>query len=640
MSSRTDHPSEASVSPTAVVGAEIGGKRYSATVPDTLDLAERARLALNGLARARDPERGYQQYFYILLHAQPPYMLHSGAPDSSCDAMVGEAFPLMRLMSGDTARREAEAGLYKTLAGRLSPQDGLYWRRYSPAEPWHTFGYPGEDILEDYSDVCGNDVMLRTLMTWRELDGDDRWDKRIRALVDGMDRIAIHTPKYSYFPRSAAAGSWCYLRNGWHPSAREPCGPYEGGEGDVVSYQAEGIQGLARWHAATGDERALRLARELATFAMDPRFWGGEPEPMGVAGNEQAHADSHFTGRLMALRGLLEYGVVANDERVKEFVRRGYEFMREFAIPRLGYIDGFSTTTTIAGYTESCMLGIWVALAIRMTDAGLGDYWDDVDHCVRNHLAEAQLTRKDLIEKAASEGFARPPGSQWFWVNDYQRATIHRGQESNDQVVDRVLGLWGAFATPTSLPKLWVMQCCSGNAPWGLYTAWEGTVRSEDGRSAQVNLLLNHASPWLDVESSLPYEGKVVIRNKTAERISVRSSSWIDRRSIRSDVDGVDRQPDRIGNYLVFDDLKPGAVVTLQFPVPEQTAEYTWMARHWRSEAMVRCTFRGSTLVDISPRDDSLGSYPIYLRDHLKAGGPAPTRQVERYVSERRAVRW
>src|SRR6266705_5550264 len=113
MSSRTDPPPKATLAPSAVVGAEIRGERYSATVPDTLDLAERARLALNGLARARDPERGYQQYFYILLNAQPPYMLHSGAPDSSCDAMVGEAFPLMRLMSGENAHREAEEGLYK-----------------------------------------------------------------------------------------------------------------------------------------------------------------------------------------------------------------------------------------------------------------------------------------------------------------------------------------------------------------------------------------------------------------------------------------------------------------------------------------------------------------------------------------------
>ena len=624
----------------SLVGEGIKGERYTATVPDTVDLVDRAALAINGLGRARDPERGYQQYFYILLNATPPYMLHSGPPDANCDAMVGESFPLMRLMTGGDEHLDAEGGLNATLTSRLSAEDGLYWRPYSSDEPWHSFGYPGHETTEDYSDAGGDQVLLRTLMTWRELDGDDRWDGRIRALINGLDRIAIHTPRYAYFPQTSVGGDFSYLKGGWPESAKEPMGPHEGGEGDIVSCEAEGIQGLARWYTATGDEKALRLAGELAEFTMQPRFWGGEPEPLGVAGNEQGHSDSHFTGRLMALRGLLEYGVVANNERAKEFVRRGYEFMRQFAIPRLGYMDGFSSSTTIAGFTESCMLGIWVALGIRLSDAGIGDYWDDVDCCVRNQLVEAQLTRLDLLEKVATESPARSPGSQWFWCNDFTRATIYPGQESTEDVMSRSLGLWGAFSTPTSMPKLWVMQCCSGNAPWGLYAAWEGTVRCEDGQNAEVNLLLNHASPWLDVESWLPYEGKVAIRNKTARRISVRPSSWIDRRGLRCDVDGTERDPVRVGPYLLFDDLRPGSIVTMQFPVPEETTDYTWMARHWRSEAKVKCTFRGSTLVDISPRDDALGSYPIYQRDHLKAAGPAPMRTVDRYVSERRATRW
>ena len=622
------------------VGGQVAGKRYKTEVPDTLDLVDRANLAINGLARARDPERGWQQYFYIGMLTNPPYMLHSGPPDYACDAMVGESLPLMRVMTGNGDHYEAERGLVSTLTGRLSEEDGLYWRRFSPTEPWHAFGYPGHETTEDYSDACSTQVMLRTLLTWRELDGDDRWDGRIRQMIDGLERIAIHKSGYAYFPQSSLAGTWSYFRNGWPESAHEPMGPHEGGEGDVVSAQAEGIQGLARWYAATGDEKALGLARELACFTMDRRFWGGGPDPIGVAGNEQGHSDSHFTCRMMALRGLLEYGVVANDERAKEFVKRGYEYMREFAIPRLGYMDGFTTTTTIAGYAESCMLGIWVALGIRMSDAGIGDYWDDVDACVRNQLVEAQLTRRDLIETIAEEGRPRPAGAQWFFCNDYTRARIYPGQDTVDDVIDRSLGLWGAFSTPTAMPKLWVMQCCSGNAPWGMYAAWEGTVRSDDGRRAHVNLLLNHASPWLDVESSLPFEGRVVVRNKTAERISVRPSSWIDRRSLRCDVDGMERSPDRIGAYLVFDDLKPGAEITLRFPVTEQTMEYTWMAHHWRSEARVRCTFRGSTLVDISPRDNELGSYPIYLRDHMRKPGPVPTRMKEQFVSDRRSINW
>ena len=83
----------------------------------------------------------------------------------------------MRLMTGSDEHLDAgKRGLNATLTGRLSPEDGLYWRRYSAGEPWNPLGYPGHDTTEDYSDAGGDQVLLRTLMTWRELDGDDRWD--------------------------------------------------------------------------------------------------------------------------------------------------------------------------------------------------------------------------------------------------------------------------------------------------------------------------------------------------------------------------------------------------------------------------------------------------------------------------------
>jgi len=58
-------------------------------------------------------------------------------------------------------------------------------------------------------------------------------------------------------------------------------------------------------------------------------------------------------------------------------------------------------------------------------------------------------------------------------------------------------------------------------------------VRESQG-VAQVNLLLNRASPWLDIDSYLPYQGKVVIRNKTARLIAVRIPRWADLGAVHS----------------------------------------------------------------------------------------------------------
>jgi hypothetical protein len=41
------------------------GERYKDTVPDTLDLAERAKLALRGATSITDPEADYEIYMWV-----------------------------------------------------------------------------------------------------------------------------------------------------------------------------------------------------------------------------------------------------------------------------------------------------------------------------------------------------------------------------------------------------------------------------------------------------------------------------------------------------------------------------------------------------------------------------------------------
>ena len=156
----------------------------------------------------------------------------------------------------------------------------------------------------------------------------------------------------------------------------------------------------------------------------------------------------------------------------------------------------------------------------------------------------------------------------------------------------------------------------------GLFFAWDSTVRYEDG-VARINLLLNRASPWLDVDSYLPYEGKVVIRNKTARMLYVRIPLWVDAKMVRCQVGSSAVKPAWFGRYLTFQDLAPRAVITVTFPVTERVERF--------GEFTAR--FRGNTVVDISPRLDS-DSYPGYLRSHLR-NERAPMKRTVRYASDK-----
>jgi len=621
----------------------MAGRRYVAEVPDTLDLADRAELALNGIGGTIDPDCHHTMFFNVFYACRPPYLRHQGSADTTCDPKFGESFPLMRLMCGSDLHADLEAAFRAELLSRLSADDGLYYAIAHADRPWAGTYNPAFGTLPEGVDAanlggCGR--MLRALVTWRELGEDEALDSAIRALVRGLARIAIYRDDYAFYPMGTAGEPFSFPRSGW-TSTEEPMSETEGAEGSVVGYHGHQIQGLMRWFAQTGDGEALDLAGKLTRFVALPRLWGGivdlegdaaslvghvaagKPDPPGIAGAELGHWYTHFHARAIGLRGILEYARVVGDWRLLEFVRRSYELTLSMGIPRMGFVNCWPARHATV---EGCALGDLVALGVRLSDAGVGDYWDDVDAVVRNQLVEGQLTRADVLAQI-SEASAPVAEHQAF-----------PKQESTENVIARSLGNFAGMSTPTDIPQPWVMQCCTGNGTQGLYYAWEAIVRGA-ADSAQVNLLLNRASPWLDIDSHLPYEGKVVIRNKTVRRVAVRIPGWVRRGELSSHVNEAPRPGTWVGNYLTISDLDPGDRIVLQFPVPEMQASYTIAAHIPGQEKMHTVRFRGSTVVDVSPHDKSPTTYPLYQRQHLSAPS-APVKRSTRFVAEKTVVGW
>ena len=52
------------------------GQRYRAQVPDTLDPAEMAALAINGTTGPTDPDADYEIYWRVACNTNPPVMWH------------------------------------------------------------------------------------------------------------------------------------------------------------------------------------------------------------------------------------------------------------------------------------------------------------------------------------------------------------------------------------------------------------------------------------------------------------------------------------------------------------------------------------------------------------------------------------
>ena len=171
--------------------------------------------------------------------------------------------------------------------------------------------------------------------------------------------------------------------------------------------------------------------------------------------------------------------------------------------------------------------------------------------------------------------------------------------------------------------------CCTGNATQALYYAWDSIIRCNNG-VAQVNLLLNRVSPWMDIASYLPYEGKVVLKNKKAEVASVRIPRWVNKSKVKVERSSRASKLMWTGNNLLLTSLKFNDVITISFPVQERTEKAVLTANNTE----YTFSFRGNTVVDIQPRTELTGPvYPTYQRDLLKSD-TAPMKTKTCFVSD------
>ena len=93
-------------------GEYLKGERYQATVPDTLDLADRAALAIRGITNVADPDWHYFPYFNSYFNRQPPVLFHDILSDIfGAQEKFMEALPLLRIMSGSTEQLDIEKGM-------------------------------------------------------------------------------------------------------------------------------------------------------------------------------------------------------------------------------------------------------------------------------------------------------------------------------------------------------------------------------------------------------------------------------------------------------------------------------------------------------------------------------------------------
>ena len=580
------------------------GERYEAIVPDTLDLAERAALAVHGLTGVLDPDANYELYWAASFKTNPPSMHHDF--NDHCQGKFHEALPLMRLASGSRQNIEVDKCWMEITIQMQGPDGLLYYP--TKGRPWATEAMmisqtgpmpEGDQFSEPYV----NGRMAAATAIYYHLTGDERWKQVGAGIVDGLAKQAVHREDYAYYstgvygvnqlsdPDAPLPDPWTRMTFGWI------------------------TLGLAQFYATTGYEPALELSGKLARFT---RYHGG----MFTPDYKYTGINGHIHGHLHPLLGMLEYAMAADDWEMIQFVHKNYEFTTAYMHPLVGYVpetlDPEYSSTQNRPFSETCGVADMMHMALKLTLAGVGDYWDDVDRWTRNQFAENQMTSSDWVyEMVKNKPVTSPP-------------TVH---VSTDRVPERNVGCFAGWPTANDFfdpdhAGLGMMHCCAGNGARAIYYVWENILHHKDGE-LKVNLLLNRASPWADVESSIPYTGRVDVKMKQTCDLAVRIPEWVKPNEVNVQVasspgsEGKARELSFEGRYARIGEIEAGSVATLSFPIFERTDTIDIQGTDY---TVVR---RGNEVVHIDPPGKNC---PFYQREKYRQD-EVQSKTVERFVA-------
>lgn len=584
----------------------LAGTRYSTRVPDTLDLAERAAQAIHCLTASTDPEANSEIYWIAWFGWQPPTMYHD--LNDWVEYKYYAPTELLRLACGSDEGAEVSWHRMANLLQMQGP-DGLL---YLPVvgRPWgNDFGADGSmytaEIGEQMMVTAMSGRMIEAAGTYYRLTGDAQWLELGARAIAALRELAVDCGDYAYFMKIIYA-----------PGERLVPGPVP--PPHLNHGQVWLANGLMAFYRMTGHAPALEFGHKLARFFLSHSdFVGPDGEFRHMHGDPSfdTRGRIHFHTNTLIRVAMLEAGIEAYDDELIGMALRGYEYGKSRGQTLMGYFPenlGYDDVHDSSFSTESCEVADMIHLGRALSLAGIRDCWDDVDRWVRNIFSEGQL-----LDAAWAYTYAAREG-----------ITEQRPYSVTEGVPDRFRGGWSGWITPNDWqgsPTASACGCCIGNAARQLYMVWRDMVRYEPaGNRFTINLLLNRASPWADVNSHLPYRSQVDVLVKQACTVSLRIPEWAAAADCHCELNGHPVQPGWQGRYLQYA-AQPGDIFTFRCPIAERSEMMETFGNRYRM------TIKGNEIIDIDPPGTR---HPIFRKPQYRSD-ETRWRTVERFVAER-----
>lgn len=569
-------------------------------VPDTLDLADRGKIALNAMIGVADEEKGYIPFFSGFFAADPAWMSHGNWDYGSSHGRLVDSMTLVRAMTGTEDGREIE-NHYKENLLSFFKKDGLSYRRNNFSEE---FVKACDARFEDSASMIDQRAVLLGLTTWFIDTGEEAVKNWADRHVAALKRIARKERTSWYYPASE------YTEHGW-PSfdavvtrlCPDPCAMW-----------GRQVNPLIRYHQVTGNPDALELCEN---FVSNIVYRSGAFGEDGSFNAGLGYRNGHFHTRMGTIASIARYAEFTHDSFLMNWVKRCYDW-------GLSKCTGFGWTPgdlEDQGYEhETCTLVDAIGTAITLAKNGYPEYWGKAERFLRNQLTEAQLLDTGWIKQSDTKENDIPQEKTYYKVADRLRGAFAGYSAPNDFVYSGMKGRGHIMD---------VQVCCVASGARGLYNGWHNIVTEERGR-VSVNMLLNKASGWVDVSSYLPHEGKVEVTAKTDIReLCVRIPEYVPygavsvKRSFGGEVKTISaRELPWIKNcFIKLSDVRKGEEIEVTFPVIMRKTVETAV------DDVFETSWAGDNVISISP---SGVYYPLYK--DIKILNKAPSRKAPLYM--------
>lgn len=576
-------------------------------IPDTLDLAERAHIALNAMLNVADDDYEGIPFFSGFLQSDennPAWMSHGNWDFGSSHGRLVDSIALVRAMTGTTEGEEIEARYRDNLLSFIKP-DGLCYRRntFTPEEMARlgTPFRPGASMIDQRAVILG-------LGTWYAATGDERVRSYADRHVAALKRIARKERESWYYPASE------YFEDGW-PSldavntrlAYDPCAMW-----------GRQVNPLLSWHLLSGSDDALELCENFVANIVER---SGAFLPDGSFNGALEYRNGHFHTRMGTLHSIAKFASYTGNAQLITWVERSLRWALTTWCTCFGWTPGDMHDQ---GYEhETCTLVDAIGCAIELAKCGYTEYWQVAERFLRNHLVESQLVDTSWVVQLDTKARDIPQQKTFYKVGDRLRGAFAGYAAPNDFVYSGVKGRGHIMDVQT---------CCVASGARGLFYGWNNIVTESRGR-VSINLLLNRTTPWLDVESSLPFEGKVTLRiQRDLQDLVCRMPNWAHYGAAQVRYQGGEGERLETGRtlpvinrvFLRLGQVSRGDTVTLTFPVAEQET----MER--AVDDLYQVGWLGDNVRTIAPE----GSYlKLYNRPEV-APRPAPQKNADRYEGD------